>query len=721
MPVHKEFEIAGKKPGLQVWRIEKMDLTQVPPQLYGEFFSGDAYILLHTTDAPSYNVHSWIGSEATADERGCAPIFMTQLDDYLGQKPRQFTEFQYEESNTFMSYFKSGVKYKKGGISSGFRHTTEEIVKRLLHIKGRRNIRAIEVDMSWKSFNKGDCFLIDLGETIYHWAGSECNVFECLKATGVAIEIRDNERGGSPEIIYVEEGSEPEEVIKILGPKPDLPSGTSDDKSADKKSKKLASLYLISDAAGSMKTSLVAEKNPFQQDMLSEKDCYILDNAGDNTVFVWKGKEANKKERSAALAAANKFIKDKNYPPNTKVQVMPSGAEAALFKQFFFNWLDKYETTGPSNAYIIGKIAKVEQIPFDSSSLHDNQIMAAIHGMVDDGSGKVQIWRVEKGDKVPVDPSTYGQFFGGDCYLVLYSYSADGSPKRIIYTWQGQKCTQDELTASAFLTVTLDNSMGGVATQVRVTQGKEPPHLVSLFKKKPLVIHLGGTSREHGESKPASKRLFHIRQSSTKATRAIEVEPVASSLNTNDVFVLKASNSVKLWVGKGGTPEEKEAAKYVASLLGGTVSEVQETKEPADFWALLGGKKEYQTSKTLENTVRAPRLFGCSNKTGRVIAEEVPSEFTQLDLAPDDVMILDCGNQIFIWVGKDANETEKTESLKIATEYLSSDPSGRQGLPITTIKQGEEPPSFTGWFHAWDPKMWDKDMLQYIQQCIQKN
>ena len=98
----------------------------------------------------------------------------------------------------------------------------------------------------------------------------------------MAIEIRDNERGGSPEIIYVEEGSEPEEVIKILGPKPDLPSGTSDDKSADKKSKKLASLYLISDAAGSMKTSLVAEKNPFQQDMLSEKDCYILDNAGDH-------------------------------------------------------------------------------------------------------------------------------------------------------------------------------------------------------------------------------------------------------------------------------------------------------------------------------------------------------------------------------------------------------------------------------------------------------
>lgn len=62
-----------------------------------------------------------------------------------------------------------------------------------------------------------------------------------------------------------------------------------------------------------------------------------------------------------------------------------------------------------------------------------------------------------------------------------------------------------------------------MSLQVRVTQGQEPPHLVSLFKDKPLVIHLGGTSRESGQSKPASTQLFHIRQSSTKATRAVEV------------------------------------------------------------------------------------------------------------------------------------------------------------------------------------------------------
>uniref|UniRef100_A0A7N6BWP7 Macrophage-capping protein n=2 Tax=Anabas testudineus TaxID=64144 RepID=A0A7N6BWP7_ANATE len=722
MACHKEFETAGKKPGLQVWRIEKMDLKPVPAQLHGNFFIGDAYIVLYTTPAPSYNVHSWIGDEASQDERGAAAIFMTQLDDFMHGAPRQFTEFQNQESVTFLGYFKSGIKYKKGGVASGFHHveTNEANVKRLLHVKGRRLIKATEVDLSWASFNKGDCFIIDLGKDIYHWSGSESNRFERVKTTELAIDIRDNERKGRAEIHMIEEGREPEAVTNVLGPLPNLSPGSADDEAVDIKNKNQASLYLVSDAAGSMKTSVVAEKNPFKQSMLSQNDCYILDNGADNKIFVWKGQNASAEERRAALTVANKFIQEKNYPKNTQVQVMPAGAETTLFKQFFFNWLDKDETTGPTQPHTIGRIAKVKQIPFDPSTLHSNTVMAAQHGMVDDGSGKVQIWRVEKGEKVPVDPSTYGQFFGGDCYLVLYSYKVGGKEKHIIYTWQGQKCSQDELGASAFLTVKLDDSMGGAATQVRVTQGQEPPHLVSLFKGKPLIVHLGGTSRKGGESKPGKTRLFHIRQSSTKAMRAVEVEPSAPALNTNDAFALKTPDSLFLWKGKGSSPEEVAAAKYVASLLGGTVTEVEETKEPAGFWTALGGKKDYQTSKTLQKVVKPPRLFACSNKTGRLIAEEVPSEFTQLDLAPDDVMILDTSDQIFVWVGRDANETEKTGAPKIAQDYVKSDPSGRSGIPISTIKQGQEPPSFTGWFQAWDGLMWDKDPLQAIQERIKK-
>lgn len=41
-------------------------------------------------------------------------------------------------------------------------------VKRLLHVKGRRSIRATQVNLNWSSFNQGDCFIIDLGEVSYN-------------------------------------------------------------------------------------------------------------------------------------------------------------------------------------------------------------------------------------------------------------------------------------------------------------------------------------------------------------------------------------------------------------------------------------------------------------------------------------------------------------------------------------------------------------------------
>lgn len=54
---------------------------------------------------------------------------------------------------------------QEGGVESGFRRPQDSgTVHRLYQIKGKRNIRAKEVELSWSSFNKGDCFILDLGE-----------------------------------------------------------------------------------------------------------------------------------------------------------------------------------------------------------------------------------------------------------------------------------------------------------------------------------------------------------------------------------------------------------------------------------------------------------------------------------------------------------------------------------------------------------------------------
>lgn len=63
--------------------------------------------------------------------------------------------------------------------------------------------------------------------------------------------------------------------------------------------------------------------------------------------------------------------------------------------------------------------------------------------------------------------------------------------------------------------------------------------------------------------------------------------------------------------------------------------------------------------------------------------------------------------QVFLWVGAEANAAEKRGALTAAQEYLHTHPGGRDtSTPILIVKQGFEPPIFTGWFLAWDPHMW---------------
>lgn len=65
MASHPEFERAGKEAGLQVWRVENMDLAPVPESLYGRFYTGDAYVVLNSTSNRrgdlQYDLHYWQG------------------------------------------------------------------------------------------------------------------------------------------------------------------------------------------------------------------------------------------------------------------------------------------------------------------------------------------------------------------------------------------------------------------------------------------------------------------------------------------------------------------------------------------------------------------------------------------------------------------------------------------------------------------------------------
>ncbi|XP_021325989.1 villin-like protein isoform X3 [Danio rerio] len=713
---HDLFKNIQRKPGLQIWTINKMQMVAVPEQAFGNFFEGDCYIILNVSNNPaqSIDIHYWIGNSSSQDEQGAAAIYVTQLDENFGGSPVQYREVQGHESVKFKSYFKNGLIYKKGGVASGFTHVETNVynIQRLLHVKGTKHVTGREVEVSWNSFNLGDVFLLDLGKAIIQWNGPQSNRQEKLKAVMLAQDIRDRERGGRAQIGVIEgaqEEASPElmkVMVSVLGQRiGQMKEAIPDDKPGQNQISNVK-LYQVSDASGQLLVQEVAV-SPLTQDLLCSSDCYILDQGG-TSIMVWKGKGASNEERRSAMGRAVGFIKAKNYPASTKVEVMSEGGESAMFKQLFKSWTEKGQTQGLGKTHSVGKIAKVDQVKFDVMELHAQPKLAAQERMVDDASGQVQVWRIENLELKEVDRSTYGQFYGGDCYLVLYTYNRANKPQYILYIWQGRHATQDEVTASAYQAVNLDNKYNGAPTQVRVVMGKEPRHFMAIFKGR-LIIFEGGTGRSGVVNPDPAARLFQVRGTHELNTKATEVPARASSLNTNDVFLLKTYQTVFLWYGKGCSGDEREMGKAVADLLSGQDKQtVMEGQEPAAFWVPLGGKAPYASDKRLEEEVslHEPRLFECSNQTGRFLMTEV-ADFTQDDLDEDDVMLLDTWDEIFLWIGNSANQYEIQESSSSAVEYLKTHPAGRDaGTPITTVKQGYEPPTFTGWFNAWDAHKW---------------
>ncbi|NXF55382.1 VILI protein, partial [Oceanites oceanicus] len=713
-------------PGLQIWRIENMEMVPVPTKSYGNFYEGDCYVLLLTRKTGSnfsYNIHYWLGKESSQDEQGAAAIYTTQIDDHLGTVAVQYREVQGHESETFRAYFKQGLIYKKGGVASGMKHVEMNTynIQRLLHVKGKKNVVAGEVEMSWQSFNRGDVFLLDLGQLIIQWNGPESNRNERLKAMILAKDIRDRERGGRAKVGVVDgedEGASPgfmQVLTHVLGEKRDIKAATPDDK-VDQKFNSSLKLYHLSNASGNLVIQEVAIQ-PLTQDMLLHEDCYILDQGGFK-IFVWKGKKANKEEKQQAMSRALGFIKAKNYPDSTSVEMENDGSESTMFRQLFQKWTVPNQTSGLGKTHTVGKVAKVEQVKFDATTLHAKPQMAAQQKMVDDGSGEVEVWRVENQELVPVEKKWLGHFYGGDCYLVLYTYYVGPKVNRIIYLWQGRQASTDELAASAYQTVILDQKYNNEPVQIRVTMGKEPAHLMAIFKGK-MVVYAGGTLRAGSNEPTPSTRLFHVHGTNEYNTKAFEVPVRASSLNSNDVFVLKTPSCCYLWYGKGCSGDEREMGKMVADIISKMEKPViAEGQEPPEFWVALGGKSQYANSKRLqeENPSVSARLFECSNKTGTFLATEI-IDFTQDDLEEDDVYLLDTWDQVFFWIGKGANESEKEASAVMVQEYLRSHPSGRDlDTPIIVVKQGHEPPTFTGWFLAWDPLIWaDKKSYEALR------
>jgi len=316
-----------------IWRIEKFKVIKSKTPV-GSFFENDSYIVLHTYKKENeflYDVHFWLGRTTSQDEAGTAAYKTVELDDYLHGKPIQHREVQDHESPLFISYFDNfgGIKILEGGIESGFNHVKPtEYKPRLLWIKGKRNVRIREVPKEASSLNNGDVFILDMGLKLYQWNGSKSGIFEKNKA-GQLCRSLDSERGGKPEVIVQEEGSEDQGFWNGLGGKgPITDSGKvpKDDEWENVTDKKL---FKLSDSKGNFEFTNIAEGNNVKKSLLDTNDVFVFD-AG-NHIYVWVGSKASVGEKKYAMRYAQEYTRTYSRPSVLPITSVPEGRENESF------------------------------------------------------------------------------------------------------------------------------------------------------------------------------------------------------------------------------------------------------------------------------------------------------------------------------------------------------------------------------------------------------
>lgn len=134
-------------------------------------------------------------------------------------------------------------------------------------------------------------------------------------------------------------------------------------------------------------------------------------------------------------------------------------------------------------------------------------------------------------------------------------------------------------------------------------------------------------------------------------------------------------------------------------------SELKEGSEPEEFWSLLGGKQSYVKVRDhgIVNNDFESCLFWVSNSSGFMYMKPVPA-FTQQCLLTDDVYILDCFNEIYIWVGTLSNKFEKNGAYSRSAKYIEALKDGRNKdtIMMIEVQPMQEPPLFKVQFPVWD-------------------
>ncbi|XP_039047369.1 villin-2-like [Hibiscus syriacus] len=710
------FHGVGQKPGTEIWRIENSQLVPLPKSDYGKFYMGDSYIVLQTTASKGgqnlHDMHYWIGKDTSQDEAGTSAIKAFELDAVLGGRAVQYRELQGHESDKFVSYFRPCIIQLEGGFASGIKKAEGEFETQLYLCRGKRVAKLKQVPFARSSLNHDDVFILDTQKKIYQFNGAQSNIQERAKALDVIQFLKEKNHDGDCDLAIVEDGrmgTEPnsgEFWVLFGGFAPISKKVTSEDEVIPETT--TPKLYSITN--GELKPA----EGKLSKGHFENKKCYLLDCG--SKVFVWVGRATHVEDRKATNQVVEDFLASENRAQTSRIIRVNQGYETNSFKSNFDSW-PAGSTTGPGAEEGKGKVAALLKqrgvaVKGVTKSAPVNEEVPPLL----EGDGKMEVWCINDSAKTPLPKADIGKFYSGDCYIVLYTYqSGEKKEDYFLCCWIGNNSIEVIYVMAYKLATAIYNSLKGRPVQGRVFEGKEPPQFIALFQ--PMLVFKGGQSSGYKRSiadkgltdvtyKAESLALFRTSGTALHNNKVVQVDAVASSLNSTECFLLQSDPTFYVWNGNQSTNEQKQFAVKIAGILkpGVSVKHAREGKESNAFWLVLGGKQSYSCEKASFGTAREPHLFCVTLNKGLFQFEEVYN-FSQDDLLTEDILILDTHAEVFVWVGQCVDSLEKRSVFEIGQKYIDR-AAGLDGLspivPLYKVTEGNEPCFFTTFF-SWDP------------------
>lgn len=296
-----------------------------------------------------------------------------------------------------------------------------------------------------------------------------------------------------------------------------------------------------------------------------------------------------------------------------------------------------------------------------------------------------------------ISESNHGSFFDSETYLILNIKSPE---EKYAHIWTGNKSSKEKISFISFKVLQLDHKLENNCVILYESEGNESELLKSYFKFFTVFKGRIEEVQKSLEDQQYKARLFHVHSSGANI-QSKEISINKKNIDSGDVYLFDAGVKVFIYIGKGSNSFEK----FHLSCMVEKIKEVRQNKaiivsidESCDLNENdLKNKDEFEEFlKKFEENIQETdeqnkidknykKMMKLSDENGKLELTDV--EYKKESLVSQDSYLIDRGDAIIIWIGKEASKKEKKFAKFYANKYINKE--NRNELSIIVVNEGK--------------------------------